>query len=504
MALPERVIDMHVHLFNARYLPLDSIIADLIHPYTGRDKPGPVVKGLAGVLWSLTGSSYASSAIEATPSGLVDISEDQCIEAIAGIAAAEAGVQATAPVDSATLRAGRDGVDYVLLHESLQVLATADYDAERIPSAPGETASPFDAGLALTPDAVASQAGWLVRRALNRLERLMDPDRWGQGTRYVRFFLTMLASERKVAAKLFAEYGRDVRNLHAIHFMMDMEHAYPAKTPPYYATHEVRVGRMARLAEEHGGRIRGFAAFDPRDPDWEAHFSRAIQQGMAGFKFYPAMGYLPHDDRDTTVRARVGAFLDRCCAEKIPVFAHCTPEGFETKDKLGYFADPRHWEKALRAKDSRRNLRLCLGHAGGGRVETHAVRSAGWFATNGNEWTSESNYARRAAALCREFPNVYCEMGHLTGLFDQGGDRLFLENFAKAQELPGDCDLLDKVIYGSDWSMPHMQDRPREYLERFHGIATEIGGDDFCDRFFWRNAFRYLAPAPAANGALAQ
>lgn len=109
-----------------------------------------------------------------------------------------------------------------------------------------------------------------------------------------------------------------------------------------------------------------------------------------------------------------------------------------------------------------------------------------------------SNYATKVVALCREYPNVYCELGHLTDIFEPNGERYFLQNLALARAGQGKCDLMDKIIYGSDWSMPHMQDRPREYLERFAAIFARDDLKEFSDRFFWENARKYLFPANRA------
>ena len=53
MTFPDRILDLHTHLFNARYVPLSSIIEDAV----GVDE-SILADKVAGLLEALTGSSY--------------------------------------------------------------------------------------------------------------------------------------------------------------------------------------------------------------------------------------------------------------------------------------------------------------------------------------------------------------------------------------------------------------------------------------------------------------
>lgn len=269
-----------------------------------------------------------------------------------------------------------------------------------------------------------------------------------------------------------------------------LQNAYPGRTPPRYPFHPTQVDRMARLAAGVPGRIAGFAAFDPRNADWQARCDHALRRGLIGFKFYPAMGYHPHGDEDTQVAARNDAFFDYCVEHDVPLFAHCTPEGFQTRKRLGYYADPENWRRALQ---SRRALRLCLGHAGGGNVRrTQNADSCGWGARTAGEWNDAGNYASRVVALCREFPNVYCELGYLLEMFEDDGRRRVMACLKRAMEGQGAHPFLQKVIYGSDWHMPSMRCRTREYYEQFLRVFADPRFSQGRDDFFWRNGYRFL------------
>ena len=156
------------------------------------------------------------------------------------------------------------------------------------------------------------------------------------------------------------------------------------------------------------------------------------------------------------------------------MFVHCTPIGFRRRKGLN--AHPKHW-RALLEHERWRDLRLCLGHAGGGRASNLGVSSAGWMADNDAEWRDADNFARIVADLCATYPNVYCELGYITELLDDPTAReLLVANIerarAEAQQNGRPHDFLDKVAYGSDWHMPSMVDNTERYLDVFVDIMN--------------------------------
>ena len=105
----------------------------------------------------------------------------------------------------------------------------------------------------------------------------------------------------------------------------------------------------------------------------------------------------------------------------------------QTKEKKGLNAHPKHW-RALLEHERWRDLRLCLGHAGGGRASNLGVSSAGWMADNDAEWSDADNFARIVADLCATYPNVYCELGYITELLDDPTAReLLVANIERAR-----------------------------------------------------------------------
>ena len=141
-------------------------------------------------------------------------------------------------------------------------------------------------------------------------------------------------------------------------------------------------------------------------------------------------------------------------------------------------------------------MRLCLGHAGGGRLDNGALHSAGWQARSDEEWQHEDNFARIVSELCTTYPRVYCEVGYLTELLEEGGVARFEANLQRARQQASAAgrpfELLDKMAYGSDWHMPEVVTRTRQYLDLWLALMEKPAYAGFREPFFWKNAYRYL------------
>lgn len=504
MPLPARIFDLHTHLFNARYLPLASVIAHAM----GRDA-SPLARQVARLLQALTGSAYAVVPVEAVFSQATDDTlEIECLEHIwrmveyelllgtGSLAAVEQGVL---PQLEQSLEAPMfDRLRASQFMDILLTLEQIDYAAEGWPGPRAPEAG--EISVQQIPEMNARFSDFLqwaervVRKALWVVTRLMDPMAWGEVVNYPAFFLTLLHSEEQLLQKLFASYGAGLPPLQAAHYLIDMQMAYPGQEVPFYPLQPVQEDRMQALQRAHPARVFGFAAFDPRREDWHARALHSLGKGFAGFKFYPAMGFKPTGN-DAPVQARIDAFFDFCIARDLPVFAHCTPVGFQTRLRLGGYAHPRHWQ-ALLEQPRWQKLRLCLGHAGGGNLRNGALHSAGWFAPSDEAWQHEDNFARIVSELCTRYPNVYCEAGYLTELLGDDGPARLEANLERARAAAVAAqrpfELLDKLAYGSDWHMPEVLTRTRRYLEQWLAIMEKPAYAGFREPFFWKNAYRYL------------
>lgn len=498
MAMPTRVFDLHTHLFNARYLPLAGVIAAAMNKEHSR-----LADGVARLLQSLAGSSYPSHAAGLMAS---DVSDDQRLEMIWRITERELiasmGAAALQGVDRAALAAlprsspQARRLEVSELHSIIEELDAIDYAQEGWAGDGPANGAPQDlaAAKSLTVGGFLGWARNVVKKALKAVTALMDPEAWGHAENYLEFFLTMLKSEKDMVAKLFDGYGPDLPPLQVAHFMMDMQMAYKPPAPPYYPFEE-QLHRMQELQRDHEGRIFGFAAFDPRREDWCKRALAALGKGFLGFKFYPAMGYTPSGHGEAEAARRIADFFDFCVRKDVPVFTHCTPLGFQTLKKEGGNAHPKLWAAVL-ADPRWHQLRLCFGHAGGGKATNGPLHSMGWDARTEDEWNAPDNFARIVAELCTTYPNAYCEMGNITSMLEAGGADVIVANIERARRDATNAgrpyDFLDKLAYGTDWHMPDLVDNTRRYLDAFVDVMNRPAYLPRLEDFFWKNAYRYL------------
>ncbi len=342
-------------------------------------------------------------------------------------------------------------------------------------------------------------AGYVLKRALWVIVKLVMPKFLSEkGHSYAEFIFTLLASEEQILDRFLRAYGDGLPPIQTVHYMMDMQMAYPGKTPAFYDFPTVQLDRMQTLWRRHPETLIGFSAFDPRRHDWMKLVITSRKKGFVGFKFYPAMGYRPSDNQDKKIQLRIDAFFDWCVKNDVPIFAHCTPEGFEASKGEGRNAHPKYWRNVLQ---TRKALRLCLGHAGGGRMG----KSAGWLATSDEEWATDDNYARGVVELCITYPNVYCEMAYITTLLAEDRDgkirEAFLYNLERARKTKGEYEFMAKIAYGSDWHMPGMVTNARRYLDVWSEIFSLPDYKDYRDRFFWQNSEAYLNSSMRSHSA---
>jgi predicted TIM-barrel fold metal-dependent hydrolase len=494
------LVDLHTHVFNVRYLPIRRIFSSQIGgPSAGKDL---LIALVALLLEQVAGSSFQRG------EGL-----DGVWEAVAEeLDQRRRGYLAAAGPE-------RDAKDYLVDRLSDDALFNALFDGEELlVESREDPENPTDQDISLSfqgafvaserrvtrrslianleggSDSLSLQtAGWfgrfkaVVRWLVKKLWRLIQHAQtwWSDAADFMTFIHRMLMAELGILKALSSTYPGE--RLLLVHHMMDMEHGYEPPETPFYQFKEQQ-SRMLRLQQEADGTLLGFTAFDPRRSD------NLALGGFSGFKFYPAMGYRPWNNDSQDVQQRVVEFYKWCCESDhdYPIFAHCTPTGFEASAGSGWNAHPRHWRDALVEYPS---LRLCLGHAGGGDLENGDYRSYGWYAANDEQWVAEDNFARIVLDLCRARPNVYCEFGHLHELVEPGSSAVrerFERNFVPAwQDQDADHVFSKKCMFGSDHHMPHMINSAGKLLDYFRSLFDRkklSGIDDFCVG----NALRYL------------
>jgi predicted TIM-barrel fold metal-dependent hydrolase len=165
------------------------------------------------------------------------------------------------------------------------------------------------------------------------------------------------------------------KKLLAIALGMDLNSGWEDSVPK---TWEEQNADLALLSKNHP--VLPYLPIDPRRENLYDVFLSAFDQSnpqFFGVKCYPALGYLPSDNRLMPIF--------KICAEKnIPVMTHCGGEivstfenpiyanrlgeqveinDYKRKHRARRLNEPKEWEFVL---NEYQNLRLCLGHYGGG------------------------------------------------------------------------------------------------------------------------------------------
>lgn len=346
--------------------------------------------------------------------------------------------------------------------------------------------------------------------------------------RKIRFVLLLAATRTKSLSEYLLEtYSSEekVEVLLFVHHLMDMEYGYKrldcndGPRIPIWASgqpsmpkigYKKQVENLSKLSNNHKPGLIGFVAYDPRRPKALQIVNDAIfNKAYCGIKFYPAMGYTPEETSkiEEIVDDQHHNIFSYCCKHSLPMLVHCKPGAMEAKKGWDNLGKPENWVKVL---EKYNDLRLCFGHAGGGVQKIEVAPSAGrlvheyeygWFSGNSEKWESQKfHFSKKIVSLCENYPNVYCDLSILSELLENRGmDEDFNLTSAKKslqstlEYLLGNFpNLKNKIMYGSDWHMPTVLGASADYLARFIEIfSTEIL-NSFSDLFFYKNAVCYL------------
>jgi predicted TIM-barrel fold metal-dependent hydrolase len=432
-------IDLHTHVFNVRYLP----VAGILHQ-RGR-LPRVVARAIAKLLNWRTGDQIGHGT--AMPHDLRLTEAEAITDDAATLTPAQALALATPPefVDDPDVReaiAMLGGGSKRGMHEAL----TAHFDT--------------------------AEAHVQFARLYSQVEVAARDSIFATGREFLNWFKFLTHSEQVIVDRLTATYGSDVQLF--VHHMMDMQHYYDPGDC-YYDFVGEQLDRMRRLVDANKGRLLTFVAWSPKRPNDISVVRRAIDEAIAaGVKVYPPSGY----QADETMN---DPLFDFAISRDVPLFAHCTPEGFEARPGYGRRSDPAFWRNVLHRADKEWSaLRLCLAHAGG---------DAPWF--DAAKWTG--SFAERAVALAvdRATPNVYLEFGYHDDILDKA------KRAKVVARLAGEIDasqgrLADRIVYGTDWHMIQRLPKHQEYFHAFEEAFSRAPLAAYAERFFFKNAATYL------------
>jgi predicted TIM-barrel fold metal-dependent hydrolase len=484
------VIDMHTHVFNAKYVPVGGVARSYTSLVIGLDV---ATASMAAILDRI----------------IVQLTDESAL----------CGGKAFQAVESPELKGmNRDEVSTRLLRSRILQIKLSDREYRELAEFAGHRSS-------IVRGASADVKASIVERALIRalIDPLTQEDQQSMKTLSIsgslRLLYLLLRSEESIVETLREDYP-DVDLF--VHHMMDLQKAHGDYRPHFLFKDQLcRMKDLERRANAAPNRPNGtllhFVAFDPyRGTEALDIVKEGLSNGAVGVKFYPPNGYRAANndipDRPAWYKSTARAFwnvkykkldddkLDTltdslfsyCESNAIPVFTHCTPVGFQAVRGYGLNCDPCYWEAALRKHT---NLILCLGHAGG---------FGWWFATNESPRSvAGSNvphscgvpYGEKVVELCLKYRNVYCEVGHLEQVFERTGQDNLKAQFNRhlnRSSPDGTWMFGDKLMYGTDWHMMYKYPNRREYLQQFKTIFDDPSLQSWKGRFFAENAGRYL------------
>lgn len=283
-------------------------------------------------------------------------------------------------------------------------------------------------------------------------------------------------------------------NLRVISHMMDLAPVYDQQADGNETLVDFQKGqipRMEKSSKASNGKLDYFVAWNPYRDHWAGGQpggalkivqDAILNHGAKGVKIYPPSGYraagnvIPkrpwtlstrkpgeqwyarYQSLEGTTLAEKAAALDRsmeqllvwCEQKDIPVFTHSGYGEFEARKGYGEWnADPQWWEQYLSAHSrpgAPCQLRLCFGHAGG---------ADHWFGQG-----THGEWGKKVYQLCTTYPNVYCEITAnsemLNPVLQAHFVRALAASFAASQSASPATPypFSKKLLYGTDWPLP--------------------------------------------------
>lgn len=546
MHKPTRLIDMHTHMFNARYLPLRGIAIS-------KGVPEWLAAIFAKLSWSIARVSDFDVRADEMPLSLKNIWEFEASKINL------MSVQFSKEVDAETNHHAEHNPDLVDKYASMlaessvaayclskiylsdKVNLPHDQETESTISLKqlDEIESVFQelhlhfgdadsakeleniSGLWIDLNSELHENGarrkalvGMVKRFFQKISIFVE-----DSLDFLDFAWNMTKSETNLLRRLQNYYTDNNIPFVLVHHMMDIEYPYRSETGepshgkvkiPFYGRNSSdfsQLSQMRQLALRSQGTLLGFSAFDPTrflneqnsDEEIIKYLQKGMSNGMVGFKFYPPMGFKPARNTNSRLEHVVDVFLDYCVKHDICIFSHCTPKGFELSAdrETGLNAHPKYWRSAVE-KPGRKNLRLCLGHAGGGyyKLKKSKLESHGWLASSVSEWNDVNNFACEVVRLCREYPNVYCELANIDVILTDTSARKSMAKNLRIQltdeDVPRPYALKDKIMYGTDWHMVGMVNDLIDYFDVLLDMFNQEQLIPLIEPFFYGNALRYL------------
>lgn len=474
-------IDVHAHVFNGTDIPVERYITLV------RARTQPVLKGLGGIL------EEAVNAV--APNGTAEL------EILREL---NRGGDKSAFV-AASRRDGHRATQYELGVRALkQALANRQRGGRRFgaDSVDDELADAIND----LPDRYEMRSA--VRRRLraknNTIQAALEFATQQFNYRYVNTFdyLELYGTNTSRKADL------------AICHNLDFDWALSKGRSPCTPVRQ-QVDLMEQMSILSGGRIHGYAPFDPykqvalglglTQEDSLALAKKAVRsQGHIGVKLYPPMGFAPFGNKkndvsfwdkpwiaDALKRPDLGSRLDDvlaqlyawCIDESVPIMAHTSPSNMPDAT-FCWATHPDRWPDL-----PVQGLQVNFGHFGDTEL--------GY----GGDLRLTTGYADLMAGEGTLGANFYADSAYFSDAVHGSGSLVTqLKALFRRKRPKGSAKLADRLMYGSDWEMLLVEPGDTSaYLRNFVKIFEGLDKDGFLgangkisNAFFGRNAASYL------------
>lgn len=510
-SLPETVVDLHTHLFDARYMPLEEILQ--------RNGVPERIAGPAKKLFDLLAGK--ADFVTGPHREVIDgVGEDESLKSLADLLTTTVSRDMAERILAQEFHTserrrsvrGDGGLADLRSDELFEILEEIEDLAW--PEAPEDFARRQFAELV---DLIDESEGASGQTGFDRLEHIGEwvklrfsgalllflemmlstirGDASGTALDFVKFFLLMFSKESAIREALFSGHGGNQNVDLVAQTMMETQQANGDTRSNLRLLGKTNT-RMAAVTEGSHGDLAEFVAFDVRRPDALRIVKYSWRGGTRHVRIeFPMVD--PAYGIDATQQERFGVLFPHCAQEGIPILTHCSPVGLEAFKGQKIVSDPDYWLEVL---DDHRDLKLCYGHAGGGgdtlldRETGNGVRYFGWCSENDEEWAEDHNFARKVVEQCCRFPNVFCDFSYFGAIVKTQEKATHLKrNLITALGGPnGDLHFGRKIMYGSDWHMPKMGEHAADLLAFWREVFDDPLIAQHRDAFFFKNALRFL------------
>lgn len=230
--------------------------------------------------------------------------------------------------------------------------------------------------------------------------------------------------------------------------------------------YEKHMQELEELSEKYPGKVFPFLAIDPRRIGIMKLIDLKINKGKGifkGIKLYPPLGYLP-------THTGLAEVFDYCTKYDIPITVHCSEGGIMNfrkenyvaswegenllvdfsspeKSKSSYYAAPENWIPVMKRWPK---LRLNFAHFGGPEKAKEEKVNGKWVES--------------ILAIMKEYENVYTDIS-------------YLNNSARAAQIYEIIDknpiLRERLMFGTDFILI-MLDRSLGGLEKYYNNFSEL------------------------------